>query len=132
MLPTPPKESVIFENERLYVCSALYPVTKGHVVVAWKKDVKDIRDLSDEEYDFLMSIVDVTRDAQLKALCVEKVYILYMDEVRHVHWHLVPRYDEKGFNIFSHSPEKVNDFPLAPQLKKAFEERFQEKFHRSP
>ncbi|MBI5817094.1 MAG: HIT family protein [Candidatus Yonathbacteria bacterium] len=128
VLPIPPSESIVFENDRLYVCSALYPITNGHIIVVWKKDAKDIHDLSDEEYDFLMSVVDITRDAQLKILNVEKVYLLYMDEVKHVHWHLVPRYDEKGFNLFSHNPEKANDFSLAQQLKRAFTERFEERF----
>ena len=127
-LPIAPKESIIFENERVYVCCALYPVTKGHVIVVWKSDVEDIHELNEEEYDFLMDIVDVTRDAQLKTLTVEKIYLLYMDEAKHVHWHLVPRYDEKGFNVFSHSPEKAVDFPLVSEMKKAFDERFKEKF----
>jgi diadenosine tetraphosphate (Ap4A) HIT family hydrolase len=127
-LPIPPKESIIFEDDRLYVCSALYPITKGHIVVVWKNDVEDIHDLNEEEYDFLMDIVDVARDAQLKVLSVEKIYLLYMDEAKHVHWHLVPRYDEKGFNVFSHDPEKAADFPLVSEMKKAFDGRFKEKF----
>lgn len=127
-LPNPPADSIVFENSKLYVCSALYPITEGHIVVVWKKDTEDIHDLNDEEYDFLMSVVDVARDAQLKILNVEKVYLLYMDEVKHVHWHLVPRYNEKGFNMFSHNPERANNFPLVVELKNAFTKRFVERF----
>ncbi len=119
-LPTPPKESILYEDDRVYVCLASYPMTKGHTMVVWKGDVKDIHSLSCDEYDYLMDIVDVARDTLLEALNVEKVYLLYMDEVKDVHWHLVPRYDEKGFNVFLHTPSRATDFPLADTLRSAF------------
>lgn len=124
-LPEPQPESVIYDNEWLYVCLASYPITKGHVIVAWKNDLPDLRNLSDSEYDYFMEIMDVARDAMLQGLKVEKVYLLYMDEAKHVHWHLVPRYNEQGFNVFSHEPQKTEDFSLAPDLKKAFLERLE-------
>lgn len=119
-LPEPPKESIIYENEWLYVCLALFPITKGHMVVVWKNDVKDIHDLTDDEYDYLMEITDVARDALLQVLGVEKVYLIYMDEAKQVHWHLVPRYNELGFDVFKHEPEQISDFSLAPALREAF------------
>ena len=120
VLPTPPKESILYEDDRVYVCLASYPMTRGHTVVVWKGDVKDINSLSCDEYDYLMDIVDVARDTLLEALNVEKVYLLYMDEVKDVHWHLVPRYDEKGFNVFIHTPSRTTDFSLAEALQPAF------------
>lgn len=122
-LPIPPRESIIYDNRWLYVCLASFPITKGHTVVVWKKDVSDLHDLSEREYNYLMEIVDVTRDALLQALGVEKVYLVYMDEVKHVHWHLVPRYNEEGFNVFAHEPKEASDFSLAPALQKTFTER---------
>lgn len=67
-----------------------------------------------------MDIVDITRDALLRVCYVEKVYLIYMDEAREVHWHLVPRYNEEGFNIFKHEPLETKDFALAPLLQEAF------------
>ena len=119
-LPTPSKEAILYEDDRVYVCLASYPMTRGHTVVVWKGDVKDINSLSCDEYDYLMDIVDVARDTLLEALNVEKVYLLYMDEVKDVHWHLVPRYDEKGFNVFIHTPSRTTDFSLAEALQPAF------------
>ncbi len=119
-LPTPPNESILYEDDKVYVCLASYPMTKGHTVVVWKGEVKDIHSLSCDEYDYLMAIVDVARDALLTALGVEKVYLLYMDEVKEVHWHLVPRYDEKGFNVFLHTPSRATDFSLAETLRPVF------------
>ena len=124
-LPQPPQDSLIYEDEWLYVCLALYPMSKGHTVIVWKKPVSDLHNLSDSEYDYLMEVMDIASDALLQTLEVEKVYLLYMDEVRQVHWHLVPRYNEKGFNVFAHEPKKSEDFSLAPALSKAFQIRYQ-------
>lgn len=120
-LPTPPKESIVYETKDLYVCLALYPLVQGHTVIVWKKQVPDLRDLTCKQYEHLMHTVDLVRDALLKALKIKKVYLVYMDEVKHVHWHLVPRFNEKGFDVFAHKPEKTKDFSFAPTLKKHIE-----------
>ncbi len=119
-LPIPSPEAIIFEDEKLYVTLAAYPLTKGHTVVVWKKPVADLHLLDRADYDYLMEIVDVTRNALLDTLHLEKVYLLYMDEVKQVHWHLVPRYDEQGMNVLAHRPEKTTDCSLGPSLRAAF------------
>ncbi|MEK7614488.1 MAG: HIT family protein [Patescibacteria group bacterium] len=121
-LPKAPKESMIYEDKRVYVCLAMYPLTKGHTIVVWEKPVRDIHDLSCKQYEHLMNIVDITRDALLKTLKVKKVYLLYMDEVKHVHWHLVPRFNEKGVNALLHIPKRAKDFSLALKLRNKFSE----------
>ena len=118
-LPVAPPESLIFDNDRVYVCLASYPLTHGHRVVVWKDEtIKDLSLLSCDQYDYLMNVVDVTRDTLLKVLNLEKIYLLYMDEVKQVHWHLIPRYDEQGINILAHIPKLITDFSLATELKK--------------
>ena len=99
------------------MCLALYPLAQGHTVIVWKKDVPDLRDLTCKQYEHLMHIVDLVRDALLKALKIKKVYLLYMDEAKHVHWHLVPRFNEKGFDVFAHTPQKTKDFSFVPKLR---------------
>lgn len=109
---------MIYEDDRLYACLATYPFTRGHVVVAWKQAVPDLGRLNEREYDYLMDIVNDVRSAMLKALKIRKVYLVYMDEVQHVHWHLVPRYNEQGFNIFAHQPKKLGDMSLATRIQR--------------
>jgi diadenosine tetraphosphate (Ap4A) HIT family hydrolase len=117
-LPNPIEGSLIFENKYLYVCLANFPITKGHSVVVWKEDVTDIHLLKRIEYEHLMDVVDQARNAILSTLGVEKVYLIYMDEVKHVHWHLVPRYDEEGFNVLTHNPKPLLDVSLAKDIIK--------------
>lgn len=124
-LPTPPKESIVYEDKYLYVCLALFPVTPGHTIVVWKKEVPDLRDLTCKQYEHLMHVVDVTRDALLKMLKVKKVYLIYMDEAKHVHWQLVPRYNKEGFDVFAHVPKKTKDFSYAPKLRENIKTAFE-------
>ena len=117
-LPNPIEGSLIYEDMHLYVCLANFPMTKGHCVVVWKEDVADIHILKRAEYEHLMDVVDQARNAILLTLGLEKVYLLYMDEIKHVHWHLVPRYDEEGLNVLAHNPKLLLDVSLAKDIKK--------------
>ncbi len=116
-LPSPKDGAIFYEDKKLYVTLANYPITKGHTIVVWKKKVKDLHLLKKEDYRYLMKIVDKTRDKLLKVLKVKKVYLIYMDEANHVHWHLIPRYNKKGFNILEEKLKKLKNIKLAKKLK---------------
>lgn len=116
-LPIPKKGAMVYEDNKLYVCLANNPITKGHCVVVWKKQVKDLSLLSKKEYEYLMDTVDMARNALLKTFKIKKVYLIYADEVNQVHWHLVPRFNEKGFNVLTHKPSALKDTSLAQQIK---------------
>lgn len=117
MFPPAPKASIFYEDYVVYAALAYEPLTRGHSVVVWKHDVQDLHLLSEEEYEHLMNVVNQVRDALIEELGVEKVYLMYMDEAQHVHWHLIPRYDEMGYNVFEHKPRRIKTFPLAKKLK---------------
>ncbi len=116
-LTTPNPSSIFYADEHIYACLADYPFSKGHSIVVWKKPVTDLHLLNPKEYEHLMEVVDKVRNALMKTQKVEKVYLMYMDEIKHVHWHLIPRYNKLGFNILKHSPKKLNNYDLAKKLK---------------
>ncbi len=107
---------MIYEDNRLYACLAKYPLVKGHTVIVWKRKARDLHVLSKREYEYLMDKVDVIRNAMLEALGIDKVYLVYMDETHQVHWHLIPRYNKKGFALFEKKPKKTKDFSLAKKI----------------
>lgn len=113
-----PKKSIIYEDELLYICLAKYPITVGHTIVAFKQDISDLSKLPDRDYDYLMDTVFAARNSLMKTLNVKKVYLVYMDETKHVHWHLIPRYKEKGFDIFKKEPAETKDFSLVNKIHK--------------
>ena len=116
-LPKPFKEAIIYQDAKLYACLANYPIVKGHTVIVWKKSVPDLHLLSRRDYEYLMDKVDEIRTALIKTLKIQKVYLTYLDEAKQVHWHLVPRFNEKGYNIFLHKPKKIKDFSLVDKIK---------------
>lgn len=118
MLPKPIESAIIYQDKKLYACLANFPIAPGHTVVVWKKSVKDLHLLSKKDYLYLMDIVDKIRNAMLKTLKVKKVYLIYMDEANQVHWHLVPRYEKKGYAVFEAKPKKLNNFKLDDEIRK--------------
>lgn len=95
LLPKPYPQAIIYEDAKVYACLANNPITAGHTIVVWKSPAIDLHVLSKKDYDYLMDKVDQLRNALRKTLKIKKVYLIYMDEIQHVHWHLVPRYNEK-------------------------------------
>ncbi|MBN2459880.1 HIT family protein [Candidatus Woesearchaeota archaeon] len=118
-LPKPRKGAIFYEDEKLYAALANYPITSGHAVVVWKKKATDLHLLKKEEYEHLMDVVDSVRNSMLKVLGIKKVYLIYMDEANHVHWHLVPRYNVKGYNVLEEKPKRLRDMSLAARLSKS-------------
>lgn len=117
-LPTPKEGAVFYEDKRIYATLANFPIAEGHVVIVWKKKVTDLHLLRKNNYEHLIDVVDAVRNSMLKTLKIKKVYLVYMDEAKHVHWHLVPRYNEKGMNVLEEKPKKLEDVSLAIELKK--------------
>jgi diadenosine tetraphosphate (Ap4A) HIT family hydrolase len=111
-LPKPKKGAVFYRDNKVYATLANEPISKGHVVVVWKKKVTDLHLLNRKDYKYLMSVVDKVREAMLRTLNIKKVYLFYMDEAKHVHWHLVPRYNKMGFNLLKEHPKVLKDVSL--------------------
>lgn len=118
MLPKPLNSTIIYEDKKLYACLANEPITEGHAVVVWKKKTSDLHLLSKKDYEYLMEKVDEIRTAMLKALNIKKVYLIYMDEIKQVHWHLVPRYSIKGYKNITQKTKKIKDFSLDDKIRK--------------
>lgn len=116
-LPKPYKKAIFYDDNKLYACLANFPIVKGHSVIVWKKDVSDLHLLSKKNYEYLMDKVDEVRNALLKTLKLKKIYLIYMDEANQVHWHLIPRYNEKGLDLLKHKPAKLKDFSLTEKIR---------------
>lgn len=119
LLLNPPENSVFYETDLVYAALAQHPISRGHTIVAWKKPISDLGAMDAKDYAYLMLTVDKVRNALLKVLGVQKVYLMYMDEVKHVHWHLIPRYHLMGFALLRARPKKQLTFPLAARLRKS-------------
>lgn len=83
---------------------------KGRVIVAHKKHVSEITDLTKEERALYMEDIAKVADAMHKIFHPDKVnYGAYGDTGHHLHFHLVPKYED-GYEwggTFAMNPEQV-------------------------
>ncbi|MBA7604550.1 hypothetical protein ES703_11675 [subsurface metagenome] len=123
--PEPQEGSVFYEDEKLYACLAFNPIVKGHTIVAWREDVEDLNDLSLEDVLYLTSAIYRIRQALLEVYNIDKVYVCYLDEARHVHFHLFPREKdgEMGFKLLlqPHGELTDKDLSVVPNLRSLLE-----------
>ena len=82
---------------------------KGRVIVACKKHVSEIIELSEAERNAFFADVEHVAEALHKAFSPDKVnYGAYGDTGHHLHFHLVPKYMD-GFEwngVFAMNPEQ--------------------------
>ncbi len=83
---------------------------KGRVIVAHKKHVSEIIDLTDAERNLFMAEVNQVAKAIHKAFNPVKVnYGAYGDNGKHLHFHLVPKYEDEfeWCTTFAMNPDRV-------------------------
>ena len=91
----------------------------GRVIVACKRHVDDITDLSPEERCQYMEDVSRTASCIHKLFHPDKInFGAYGDTMHHLHFHLVPKYKEDEF-------EWGGVFAMNPQRKFLTEEEYQ-------
>ena len=66
-----------------------------------------------------MKVVNMVRNALLEAFKVTKVYLAYLDEACHVHWHLFPRIEDgkKGFGLMVQPTVELTDLSKVSLLR---------------
>ncbi|MFJ5762685.1 HIT family protein [Neobacillus sp. NPDC093182] len=101
-----PDGGVIFETEHFHAHQDVaYPI-EGLVILASKRHIKCLDELTDEErLDYINSMTAI-RKAQREVLGIDYVYYFYNeDTTHHFHTWMVPRYD--WMNEFGGSVESV-------------------------
>ncbi len=84
----------IYEDDTTLAFLDAFPVTEGHVIVAFKKHVKDVFELSDGEFIHMVKVARKVAEAMRKELKADFVNIITAQSViKHAFIHVVPRYD---------------------------------------
>ena len=98
----------------------------GRCIVAYKNHVNELFELSVTERDVFMEDVCRVAKAIQSAFSAKKInYGAYSDKLPHLHFHLVPKYED-GFEfggIFEMNPQKVflSDAEYADTIEKIVE-----------
>lgn len=90
-----PGGHVIHDDGRLRVILADEPDYPGFVRVIWNAHVREMTDLSAAERAHLMQTVFIVERAQREVLHPHKINVASLGNMTpHVHWHLVPRFED--------------------------------------
>lgn len=92
-----PMESIALNNLAFAIFDQ-YPVNEGHVLIIPKRHVADFFDLSNEEKQAILSLLDESRDLLVRKYSPDGFNVgincgkAAGQTVFHVHVHLIPRY----------------------------------------
>jgi diadenosine tetraphosphate (Ap4A) HIT family hydrolase len=122
--PEPKEGSIFFEDRETYACLAFEPRVPGHTIVAWRADVEDLNDLTPAGFSHLVHVVYRVRNVLLGEFETDNVYVFYLNEAKHVHFHLLPRMPggEKGPGLLSRPAGELTEHDLrvvVPRLRAA-------------
>jgi len=98
------KPPVVYEDQHLIATLCESPISKGHTQIIFKTHYSELAVVDSEDSGRMGSLIPAVSAAIKNGLGAEMVYIACIsEEVRHVHFHLVPRYadDTKGFSLFT-------------------------------
>ena len=84
----------VFEDDQVYAFLHAFPATEGHVIVAYKKHVEDVFNLSDDDFLHMVRVARKIAQEMKSHLKADFVNIITAQSViKHAFIHVVPRYD---------------------------------------
>lgn len=109
----------IYEDERTIAFLTIQPFAPAHTLVVPKKQVDQIWDLDDDEYQNLMSVVKKVGLHLRKVSGKDRVGVTVKGfDVPHVHVHLVPMSRGEGVSLDQNNLPMADDAALAAIAEK--------------
>lgn len=105
----------VYESDSVCAFFDYFPVNKYHTLVIPKKHYKDIFDIPEADlYEVMKAIKTITKLYKEK-LGINNLQIISssgseaQQDVFHIHFHIVPRFDGDGQNIVWHPHEEIRE-----------------------
>jgi diadenosine tetraphosphate (Ap4A) HIT family hydrolase len=90
------------------------PDLPGFCRVIWNRHIAEMTDLTYGEREHLMSLVFAVEEAIRHVMDPDKVNIAALGNmVPHIHWHVIPRYQDDTFFPGSAWSKRVQELPLS-------------------
>jgi diadenosine tetraphosphate (Ap4A) HIT family hydrolase len=104
----PEEGQLIWRGDDCRVILVNDPDLPGFCRVIWNRHVAEMTDLSSGEREHLMALVFAVEDAIRHIMNPDKVNIAALGNmVPHIHWHVIPRYQDDAYFPGSAWSEKV-------------------------
>lgn len=98
------KPPIVHEDEHLVATLCESPISRGHTQIIFKRHYHELSAVDPDDSARMGALVPRLSAAIKNGLGAQMIYVACIaEEVRHVHFHLVPRYesDTKGFGLFT-------------------------------
>ena len=95
------------------------PDLPGFCRVIWNHHVAEMTDLTPGEREHLMTLVFAVEEVVRHVMCPDKVNIAALGNmVPHIHWHVIPRYQDDAFFPGSVWSKRVQELPLTTLVER--------------
>jgi len=107
----------IFENEKAIACLDLGPIARGHTLVISKGHFENIYDIPEQDLKDVILAVKATADILKEKLNPTGINLLQRNgrgagqEIKHLHFHLIPRFDNDSVALPPKSDYLKKDIP---------------------
>lgn len=115
----PEEGQLIWRGDDARIILVNYPDLSGFCRVIWNHHVVEMTDLSYGEREHLMTLVFAVEEAIRHVMHPDKVNIAALGNmVPHIHWHVIPRYQDDAFYPGSAWSKRVQETPEAILLER--------------
>ncbi len=121
----PEEGQLVWRGDDCRVVLVNDPDLPGFCRVIWNHHVGEMTDLTYGERDHIMALVFVVEEVVRHVMCPDKVNIAALGNmVPHIHWHVIPRYQDDTFfpgSAWSKKTQETSAAVLAARQQKATE-----------
>lgn len=115
----PEEGQLIWRGDDCRVILVNEPDLPGFCRVIWNHHVAEMTDLTPGEREHLMSLVFAVEEVVRHVMCPDKVNIAALGNmVPHIHWHVIPRYQDDAFFPGSVWSKRVQELLLTTLVER--------------
>ena len=113
----------LYEDEKTIAFLDIYPVAKGHTLIIPKNHSATLYDISIEDAEAVGATVSRVTKTVKKVLKCDGVNVYQgnekaaMQEIFHVHFHVIPRFEDDGIVFMAQKSELKEDPEITSKLK---------------
>ena len=117
----------LYEDEKTIAFLDIYPIAKGHSLIIPKNHSATLYDISIEDAEAVGATVSKVTKAVKKVLNCDGVNVYQgnekaaMQEIFHVHFHVIPRFEDDGIVFMAQKSELKEDPEITSKLKEYLE-----------